>query len=216
LSVWRDLTRNWTSPALLEWTVTVVTPREDPSAAASLDDLSDEALLLACRQGSREAFDELVQRYQRPLYRLCFRFAGRHADAGDLVQETFIRAWRGLAGFRGRSSVSTWLYRIAVNVCLSRLSRSAPRVEPLDDRRITDTHAESPSERVLRGEQAVAVRRAIAALPERQRATIILRVYHDLPHREIATILGSSVGSVKANLFHALRNLRRLLEEHNL
>jgi RNA polymerase sigma-70 factor (ECF subfamily) len=78
---------------------------------------------------------------------------------------------------------------------------------------LSDDRTETPADSVIRGQRAASVRRAIAALPDRQRATVILRVYHELPHHEIAAILGSSVGSVKANFFHALRNLRRLLGE---
>jgi len=103
--------------------------------------------------------------------------------------------------------------RIGVNACLNRVSVKAPRTEPIDSEQHVDTRSESPSERVLRDERAVRVRTAVAQLPEKQRAALILRMYHDMSHQEIADAVGSSVGAVKANVFHALRNLKKLIGE---
>ncbi|HSC28204.1 MAG TPA: sigma-70 family RNA polymerase sigma factor, partial [Vicinamibacterales bacterium] len=163
-----------------------------------------------CLGGRREAFDVIVERYRREVYRLCFRFVGNHEDASDLTQDVFLRAYRGLAGFKGQSAFPTWLYRIGVNVCLNRLSRRSPRPEPFEVDR-EDPSAERPDVLLLRGERAAAVRAAVGRLPPKQRATLILRVYHDLPHEQIAAVLGGSVGAAKANLFHALANLKKLL-----
>jgi RNA polymerase sigma-70 factor, ECF subfamily len=145
------------------------------------------------------------------VYQVCYRFAGNHEDASDLSQEAFVRAWRGLKKFRGQAALSTWLYRIAVNVCLNRVSRTKPEMEPLGDDRFVDQQTNEPGSELIRGERALAVRRAIAELPDKQRATLILRTYHELSHQEIAQILGSSVGAVKANFFHALANLKKIL-----
>jgi RNA polymerase sigma-70 factor, ECF subfamily len=125
----------------------------------------------------------------------------------------FVRAWRGLGQFKGDAALSTWLYRIAVNVCLNKVSAEEPATEPIDDGRPLrrHVHADAPGAGLRRRERARAVRRAIQALPRKQRATLILRTYHELPHQEIAGILGSSVGAVKANFFHALGNLKRIL-----
>ncbi len=169
----------------------------------------DAADLEACRQGDREAFDRLVARYQRDVYRLCYRYVNNHQDADDMAQEVFLKAYRALGRFRGESAFSTWLYRIGVNTCLNfRTSRRPPTDEisdALPDRR------PSAADGVLAQERARAVRQAISRLPQKQRATVILKVYHDLTHEEVAGILGSTVGTVKANLFHGLANLRRLL-----
>src|SRR5688572_3172210 len=108
---------------------------------------------------------------------------------------------------------STWLYRVAVNVCLNRVSSKQPTTEPLERREHQDIKGESADRTVLRQERAATVRAAIARLPKKQRATMILRMYHELPHEQIAGILGSSVGAVKANFFHALANLKKLLQE---
>ena len=179
-----------------------------PSAPPPRDDARED--VLACQGGEREAFDRLVQRYQREVYRLCYRYVNNHHDADDVAQDVFLKAYRAIGRFRGDSSFSTWLYRIAVNTCLTfRSSRreSEELPEGLADRSAGVADALESSERSRR------VREAVAALPERQRATLILKVYQDLTHEQVAGILGSSVGTVKANLFHALANLRQRLNQ---
>lgn len=202
----------WT-PSSLTWSVRVVTP--DTGAEASmpgLDQLDDASLVALAIDGRRDAFDAIVERHRRSVYQVCYRFMNNHEDAADLAQESFVRAWRGLGRFKGEAALSTWLYRIAVNVCLSRKGSRAVQTEPLGDvDRFEDARAERPGANLARDERARAVRRAIQALPPRQRATLILRTYHELPHQQIAEILGSSVGAVKANFFHALGNLKRIL-----
>jgi RNA polymerase sigma-70 factor (ECF subfamily) len=172
----------------------------------------DEAQLVeACLAGQHAAFDVIVERHRRAVYQLCYRFVGNHEDASDLSQDVFLRAYRGLRGFRGGSSLATWLYRIGVNLCLNRVSVKKPLMEDVDARQIIDTRVESPSDRVLRQERGARVRQAITQLPPKQRATLVLRMYQELSHEEIAAVLGSSVGAVKANFFHALGNLKKLL-----
>jgi RNA polymerase sigma-70 factor (ECF subfamily) len=192
--------------------VTVV-QREQMTAVerAALAELDEPALVAACLAGYREAFDLVVERHRRTVYHVCYRFVGNHEDASDLAQDVFIRAFRGLHRFRGQSALSTWLYRIAVNVCLNRVSAKTPQTEPIDARPHLDHRAIDPASELMRGERAAEVRAAIAHLPKKQRATVILRVYHELSHEEIAKVLGSSVGAVKANFFHALANLKKLL-----
>lgn len=195
-----------------EWTVRVVQPEQASGVErAALAELDEPALVAACLAGQREAFDLIVERHRRTVYQVCYRFVSNHEDASDLAQDAFIRAFRGLARFRGQSSLATWLYRIAVNVCLNRVSVKKPQTEPIDARPHLDDRAVDPAVELLRGERAAEVRAAIAQLPKKQRATVILRVYHELSHEEIAGVLGSSVGAVKANFFHALGNLKKLL-----
>jgi RNA polymerase sigma-70 factor (ECF subfamily) len=193
------------------WTVRVLDPDPRSADAEAFESLDDRALVDACLRGNTAAFDVIVARHRRAIYQVCYRFAGNHEDASDLSQEAFVRAWRGLRHYRGTAALSTWLYRIAVNACLNRVAAKKPETEPLHNDHFVDNRTESPSEALLREERAVAVRRAIAALPNRQRAALILRTYHELSHQEIADILGSSVGAVKANFFHALANLKKLL-----
>ena len=195
-----------------DWTLKVVQPEAEPAANdPALAELDEGQLVAACLAGRREAFDLIVERHRRSVYLLCYRFVGNHEDASDLSQDVFVRAYKGLQRFRGQSSLGTWIYRIGVNVCLNRVSAKRPATEPIDARPHLDQHAVDPAAELLKGERASQVREAISQLPRKQRATVILRVYHELSHEEIAGILGSSVGAVKANFFHALGNLKRLL-----
>ena len=192
-----------------------MTPPEARAAGADdaipLDAADDRALVEAFVRGRRDAFDEVVRRHRRHVYLLCFRFVANHEDAADLAQDVFVRAFKGLGRFKHESSLSTWLYRITVNTCLNQAALKRPETEPVDAADRVDASAVSPMEAVVRQESAEAVRRAIRQLPPRQRATLILRVYQDLSHQEIARILGSTVGAAKTNFFHALQNLRRAL-----
>jgi RNA polymerase sigma-70 factor (ECF subfamily) len=186
---------------------------ESERSAKPLGELSEIELVDACRQGRADAFDLIVERHRRSVYQLCYRFVGNHEDASDLSQDVFLRAYRGLKSFRGQSSIGTWLYRIGVNVCLNRVSVKKPFTEPIGERQHVDTGRESASERLLRDERALRVRAAVAVLPRKQKTVLVLRMYHEMSHQEIAEVVGSSVGAVKANIFHALRNLKKLLGE---
>ena len=200
----------WFRPVRETTTVAQQDP-ESPSPAAS-GAVDERALVARCLAGSREAFDAIVERHQRAVYRLCYRFVGRHEDATDLAQEVFLRAYRGLRRFKGDASLGTWLYRIGINVCLNRVSSRQPPLVPLGEFRQVRDPAADPASVLLSAERAERVRAAIAQLPPKQRATLILRVYQDLSHQEISGVLGGSVGSAKANFFHALRNLKKILE----
>jgi RNA polymerase sigma-70 factor (ECF subfamily) len=208
--------RPWAASPDRKGTVTRHRAEPEPSiASGGVDEgAADSDLVTACLAGNREAFDAIVQRHQRHVYQLCYRFAGNHEDASDLAQDAFIRAYRGLRSFKGTSAFSTWLYRVAVNVCLNRVGSRPPRhFVPLDAAGHVGARTERVDTMLVKGERAEEVRAAIARLPRKQRAALILRVYRELPHDEIAGILGSSVGAVKANVFHALTNLRKLLRD---
>jgi RNA polymerase sigma-70 factor (ECF subfamily) len=193
----------WTLPMPLAATA-------GPAAAgASRAREEDRAAVEACRRGDREAFDRLVERYQREVYRLCYRYLNNHEDANDAAQDAFLRAYRAIGSFRGDSAFSTWLYRIAVNTCLNfRAARKPPGSELPET--LADPRA-GAQVKVEKDERSRQVREAVSRLPEKQRATVILKVYQDLTHEEVAGILGSTVGTVKANLFHALGNLKKAL-----
>ena len=189
--------------AIAPWPLNVVIP---------LSELDDKALVAEAAGGNREAFDVIVERHRRSVYQVCYRFVNNHEDASDLAQDAFVRAWKGLKNFKGEAALSTWLYRIAVNVCLNRVSARTLRSEPIESTaEFEDIRIEGAQQALLREERAVAVRKAISNLPDKQRATLILRTYHDMSHQQIADVLGSSVGAVKANFFHALNNLKKIL-----
>jgi len=172
---------------------------------------ADREAVEACQRGEREAFDRLVERYQRDVYRLCYRYVNNHEDANDMAQEVFLKAYRAIGRFRGDSSFSTWLYRIAVNTCLN--FRAARRPESHELPEVLPDHAVGVAERLEDEEASARIRAAVSRLPDKQRAAVILKIYHDLTHEEVAGILGSTVGTVKANLFHALGKLRKLMAE---
>jgi RNA polymerase sigma-70 factor (ECF subfamily) len=206
------LTRTWNGRVSdLRAPLRVSRSGDAEAGPTSWNDASETALVEASLRGEPGAFDVIVARHRRQVYQLCHRFVGNHEDASDLAQDVFVRAFRGLRGFRSGASLATWLYRIAVNVSLNRVAVKTPPVEAINRREHADANAEPADDALLRAERSSIVRAAIAKLPRKQRATLILRVYHDLPHQEIADILGSSVGAVKANFFHALANLRKLL-----
>ncbi len=198
----------------LAWTPPAFWPPHSMAADRPLADLDERALIEACLANQPGAFDLIVERHRRSVYQLCYRFVGNHEDASDLSQDVFLRAYRGLRSFRGQASVKTWLYRIGVNVCLNRVGAKTTLgtlTEPIEDRQFPDEHAASAPETLLKAERAARVRAAIAQLPRKQRATLVLRTYHEMSHQQIAEILGSSVGAVKANFFHALANFKKLL-----
>jgi len=185
----------------------------DSARVAALSDADDRTLVEAFRGGERSAFDIIVVRHRRQVYQLCYRFVSNHEDASDLAQDVFVRAFKGLQTFKGDASLATWLYRVAVNACLNRVASKKPASAPLEEAVHVDARAASPLDEVLRAERSDVVRRAIAMLPPKQRATLMLRVYQDCSNEEIAVALGTTVGAVKANFFHALGNLRRLLKK---
>jgi RNA polymerase sigma-70 factor, ECF subfamily len=184
----------------------------DAGSGQSQSQVGDEReLVAAARAGDAHAFDLLVERHQRAVFRLCYRLAQNAEDAADLTQEAFLRAYRSIRSFRGESAFGTWLYRIALNTCRSFRSARRPIHEEL-----TEGSAVSAPDGTLRLEQderARTVRDAVARLPEKQRATLVLKIYHEMTHEQIAAVLGTSVGTAKANLFHALAGLRRMLAE---
>src|SRR5215208_8006672 len=136
---------------------------------AGMTNADDRTLVEACLAGDTASFDVLVERHRRQVYQVCYRFVGNHEDASDLAQETFLRAWRGLKSFKGQAALSTWLYRIAVNACLNRVAARKPDAEPILADEFEDTRHEDPRTRLIRGERAAVVRRAIAELPKKQR-----------------------------------------------
>jgi RNA polymerase sigma-70 factor (ECF subfamily) len=191
-------------------------PVTTPADAASVtgDDLreaSDTALVDAFRAGRREAFDIIVDRYRKPVYGLCYRFTGNHEDASDLAQDVFVRAFRGLHQFKGTAALGTWLHRVGVNTALNRNAVRRAATSSLEGADVPDVRVVDPTDTLDSRRRSAQVRHAILRLPPKQRATVILRIYHELPYDEIARTLGTTVGAAKANIFHALGSLKRLL-----
>lgn len=175
----------------------------------------DLSLVERFRRGEREAFDRIVAAYRGDIYRVARRMTGNHEDADDVSQETFLRAYKGLSGFRGDASLKTWLFRIALNLAINVGRTKATRRESDEDPEIASDaqhHAPSESEaRLERRQEETRVRRAVDRLPPRQRQVVILRIYEELKFHEIADFLEAPIGTVKANFFHAMNNLRKTL-----
>ena len=174
----------------------------------------DAALLRAAGRGDRRAFAALVERHQQTVFRFIRRYLGT-SDRDvleDLAQDVFLNAWQAASNFEPRAKVTTWLLRVTANRCLnyrrSRVLRRAASLEATD--RSADLPAGSPSADppIQRGEQMAEVRAAVAALPPKQRAAIVLRHFHDLSYVEIAQVLGLSVSAVESALFRARQSLR--------
>ena len=179
---------------------------------------TDEELVARSIGGDAESFNELILRWERPIYALAYRTIGREEDARDVCQETFLRAFRALPGFRGQAKFSSWLYRIALNLCRDwiRRERRAQVVQAPENVDLVElASALEPSETVedlvTRKDLARAVERAMASLPEEQRTAIVLKEYHDLTFQEIADLVGCPLSTVKTRLYQGLTVLRREL-----
>jgi RNA polymerase sigma-70 factor (ECF subfamily) len=179
---------------------------------------TDEELVARSIGGDTESFNELILRWERPIYALAYRTIGREEDARDVCQETFLRAFRALPGFRGQAKFSSWLYRIALNLCRDWIRRErraqvvqAPENVDLVEMAAALEPAESVEDLVARKDMARAVERAMAGLPEEQRTAIILKEYHGLTFQEIADLVGCPLSTVKTRLYQGLTVLRREL-----
>ena len=170
--------------------------------------LSDGALVAAARKGDMKAFERLYRLHSGKVLGLCLRMTRRRDVAEDCVQQTFIRAWRSLAAFEGRSAFGTWLHRIAVNEVLTYQRNHGTRAES-DSEAVDDAHAE-PVE-VQRGYDAAEVmdvERALATLPPGSRHVVVLQTVYGYSHEEVADMLGIAVGTCKAQLHRGRRLLR--------
>ena len=184
--------------------------------------LTDEELVALATAGDLDCFNQLVARWERPIYALAYRTLGREEDARDVVQEAFLRAFRGLRNFRGDAKFSSWLYRITLNLCRDwiRRERRTPVSQAPDGIDIIELAGETePSESiedlVSRKDMARAVERAMARLPEEQRTAIVLKEYHGLTFQEIAELVGCPLSTVKTRLYQGLIVLRRELAKNS-
>ena len=183
---------------------------------------SDEELVTRSIGGDADSFNQLVLRWERPIYALAYRQLGREEDARDVCQETFLRAFRAIGGFRGQAKFSSWLYRIALNLCRDwmRRQRRTPVVQmPEDTDAIEIAMAREPVESaedvVGRHDLTRLVEKAMAKLPEEQRTAIIMKEYHGLTFQEIADLVGCPLSTVKTRLYQGLAVLRRELGSSN-
>ena len=181
-------------------------------------DATDQHLIERVLGGETEAFGTLVLRWERHIYGLTLRMLGHAEDARDATQETFISAYTNLGHFRGDAKFSSWLYRIALNVCHSRLRRRTRRPDASLEEQFEDVGFEpmaaglSVDEQLLGEQVGQQVRRALAAIPAEMRQVIVMKEYQDLKVHEIAEILDIPVSTVKTRMYTGLRELRKRLE----
>lgn len=183
-----------------------------------LTGLTEQALLDEARQGGRDAFGELVRRYEKRVLALTCRMCRSPEDGAEAAQEAFLAAWQGLPGFRGDSSFSTWLYRLSANACLDHLRKEGRRAAhtgpSLDDgdawKEVPDG-APSPQALAERRELRGQIEDALRALSEDHRQILILREMHQLSYEEIGQALSLDIGTVKSRISRARGRLRRIL-----
>lgn len=181
---------------------------------------TDEELVARSVGGDLDSFNQLVLRWERPIYALAYRVIGREEDARDVAQEAFLRAFRALGGFKGQAKFSSWLYRITLNLCRDWIRRErrtpiaqAPEGVDLIELAGETSPSESVEELVSRRQLGRAVEKAMAVLPEEQRTAIILKEYHGLTFQEIADLLDCPLSTVKTRLYQGLTVLRKQLRE---
>ncbi len=172
--------------------------------------LSDEELVKLVQAGEVRPFDELVRRNEVRIHDLCYRMLRNYDDAKDMAQETFIKAYRKIKKFDGKSKFSTWLYRIAVNNCLNFLKRQRPTEQIFEE--ITSLGKDDPVERYRAKRLKNMIYEAVAKLPTVQKAVFTLRTLEDMPYKEISEILKKPISTIKVNHHLAIKNLRNYLK----
>ena len=170
----------------------------------------DRELVDRFQAGERVAFDQLVRRHQRGVWHLVRRYVKRDADASDVTQQAFVRAFKGLVTFRGAASVRSWLYRIAINCSLSWL-RDHRREEPTELAEDAMVEQSSAPARMMSGQEGVRLRAAIQQLPPKQKLVLELRVFDDLSFKEVAELAECTENTAKVNFHYAVKRLRDIL-----
>ena len=184
-----------------------------------LQSKTDEQLVELAVSDDKAAFDEIVRRWERKIFALCFGMLGREDDAGDACQEAFIAAYRNIKNFRGEAKVSSWLHRIAVNQCLTIKRRQKSRSEDfLDDedgseeRTFVASASYSPARTAEKTERLTLVRQAVSALPTDLRQVVVMKEFEEMTFQEISETLELPLSTVKSRLYTALKQLKMRLE----
>ncbi|MEI7730555.1 MAG: sigma-70 family RNA polymerase sigma factor [Verrucomicrobiota bacterium] len=199
-------------------------PASGDSVAVGRTQLEDEVLVSRAQRGEATAFEELVRRYQDRIYSTIYNMTSNHEDAGDLAQETFIKAYRALNSFKGDSSFYTWIYRIAINKTLNFLKQRKNRVlMSLNDLDFNAEHdpdivalisEKTPRRDINLAELQEKLNAAMLKLSEIHRLVVTLHDIQGMPHEEIAQIMDCNVGTVRSRLFYARQQLQSYLSDY--
>src|SRR6201988_1930209 len=188
-------------------------------------DVSELDLVKQCQAGQTEAFDQLVIRYRTRVFAMIYNMVHNEQDAWDLAQESFVKAWRSIKRFRGRSSFYTWIYRIVMNVTIDWLRKKqikgggsefddAIQLKEVEPASKTVPKSEAlPHEMMERSEIRARIDKAIAQLSPEHRAVILMKEIEEMQYHEIAETLGCSIGTVMSRLFYARKKLQNLLKD---
>jgi RNA polymerase sigma-70 factor (ECF subfamily) len=194
-------------------------------ATGAQPDVSELDLVQRCQKGDSEAFDELVTRYRTRVFGMVYNMVHNEQDAWDLAQDSFVKAWKSIGRFRGKSSFYTWLYRIVMNVTIDWIRKKqikgtgaefddAIQLREIEPASKTVPKPDAlPSENMEQAEIRAQIDRAIAQLSPEHRAVILMKEIEDMQYNEIAESLGCSIGTVMSRLFYARRKLQNLLKD---
>ena len=174
-------------------------------------ELSDEELVQLVKAGEITPFDELVRRHQIKIHDLCYKVLRNYDDAKDMAQVTFLKAYRKINKFGGRSKFSTWLYRIAVNNCLNFIKKRRPTEELFEE--ITGSKSDDPVQIYKNKRFREMIHATVAKLPKVQKAVFTLRTLQDFSYQEISDILNKPISTIKVNHHLAVKNLRNQLKD---
>ncbi len=179
----------------------------------STDNDVEQELILQAMRGDRPSFALLTRRYYKRVHSVALRFVRNNDDAGDIAQETFLRAFRKLGSFDSSRPLFPWLYQIATNLSINHVQRVRKREAELPEFDTLETQADGPEAALLHRDEATKVRAAVLALPERFRTVIELNHFDECSYAEIAEILSIPIGTVMSRLYHARRKLREIITE---
>lgn len=181
--------------------------------------LDDELLIKRAQQGEGEALEKLIFSCEKRVYNISYRFMGNEADAYDMAQESLIKIYKGIASFKGESSLSSWVYRLTVNTCMDGLRKRKNSPVSLEYSMemgvpFEDTYSETPEEHVLSLEKAEDVQKAISQLSNVYKSAIIMRDIDGYSYEEISVFLEISVGTVKSRINRGREKLKEMLIKH--
>jgi RNA polymerase sigma-70 factor, ECF subfamily len=188
-------------------------------------EVPDQDLVQLCQKGDADAFDQLVGRYRTRVFGMIYNMVHNEQDAWDLAQDSFLKAWKSIARFRGQSSFYTWIYRIVMNVTIDWLRKKQVKgsgaefndevqLREIDPASRTVPKADAlPHERMMHGEIKTRIDQAIAQLSPEHRAVILMKEIEDMQYHEIAEALDCSIGTVMSRLFYARKKLQNMLRD---